>query len=71
MDLEQMLNEWMDEHAMELFEMMNEEGRKFREAHPGMDYEEERLNAMAMSSRRYFARALGQVLPKYLESRGG
>ena len=67
MDLEQMLNAWLDEHADELFQMMREEAERFREAHPGMDYEEERLNALVMSSRRYLVRALGQVLPSYLE----
>jgi hypothetical protein len=70
MDLEQMLNTWMDEHLDELFAMMNEAAEEFRQAHPGMDYEEERINALVMASRRYQNRALGQVLPRYLDRRG-
>ena len=48
--------------------MMNEEAESFRQAHPGMDYEEERTNALVMASRRFTVRALGQVLPAYLDS---
>jgi hypothetical protein len=69
MDLEQQLNAWMDEHVAELFQMMNEEAEKFRQAHPGMDYEDERTNALVMASRRFTVRALGQILPAYLDSR--
>ena len=66
MDLEAELNAWLDGHVEELFQLIAEEGAKFRAAHPGMDYEEERLNASVMASRRYLVRALGQVLPAYL-----
>jgi hypothetical protein len=69
MDLEQMLNDWMEQHNDELFQMMSEEAERFREAHPGMDYEQEQMNALVMASRRYLTRALGQVLPKWLEAR--
>jgi hypothetical protein len=66
MDLEAELNAWMDGHQDELFRLIAEEGERFRQAHPGMDFEEERLNALVMASRRYLVRALGQVLPRYL-----
>jgi hypothetical protein len=66
MDLEAELNAWMDDHQDELFRLIAEEGERFHQAHPGMDYEEERLNALVMASRRYLVRALGQVLPRYL-----
>ena len=66
MDLEQLLNAWMDAHTDELFQMIAEEAEKFRAAHPGMDYEDERLNALVMASRRFQNRALAQVLPRYL-----
>ncbi|GEM_PF-1710116 len=70
MDLEQMLNDWMEQHPDELFHLLAEEAERFRAAHPGMDYEEERLNAQVMASRRYLARAIGQVLPRYLAALG-
>jgi hypothetical protein len=71
MDLEQLLNEWLDAHVDELFVFMREEAERFQAGHPGADYEEERLHATVMASRRYTVRALGQVLPAYLAALAG
>lgn len=68
MDLEQALADWMLEHEAEILDLMLEEAARFRDAHPGVDEREERLHALLMANRRFLARALGQVLPRWLES---
>jgi len=66
MDLERELVQWMEDHEAEFLDLLGEEAERFREMHPGVSYEEERLNAMQMANRRFIARALGAVLPRYL-----
>ena len=65
-DLEKELNTWMDEHQTEIFDMIREAMEEFKEAHPGLDEDMVRLNALSMANRRYMARAVGQVMSKYL-----
>jgi len=66
-DLEKELNEWMDDHQTDLFDLIREAMGEFESAHPGTDQEMIRLNALSMADRRFVARALGNVLPKYLD----
>jgi hypothetical protein len=66
-DLEKELNEWMDDHQTDLFDLIREAMEEFEAAHPGMDQAMIKLNALSMADRRFVARALGKVLPKYLE----
>lgn len=66
MDLEKELNDWMDDHQTDLFDLIREAMGEFEAAHPGTDQAMIRLNALSMADRRFVARALGQVLPKYL-----
>ena len=68
MDLETELVRWMDENEVEMFQLLREEEGRFRAMHPGIDPVEVRINATAMANRRFVARALGEVLPRYLES---
>ena len=68
MDLEAELVRWMDENEVEMFQLLREEEGRFRAMHPGIDPVEVRINATAMANRRFVARALGEVLPRYLES---
>jgi hypothetical protein len=69
MDLEEELVRWMDDNEAELFQILKEEDARFRALHPGIDPVEVRINATAMANRRYVARALGAVLPTYLDNR--
>lgn len=66
MNLEQELNEWMDGHQEEYFEMIRVAMEEFESAHPGMDESMIKINALSMADRRYMARALSEVLGKYL-----
>ncbi len=70
MDLEAALVQWMDENEVEMFQLLKEEEARFRALHPGIDPVEARSNATAMANRRFVARALGEVLPAYLDARG-
>jgi hypothetical protein len=69
MDLGEALEDWMQEHEADLLDLYTEEAARFREMHPGIDEREERWNAMTMANRRFIARALGQVLPEWLQTR--
>jgi hypothetical protein len=69
MDLETELLRWMDENEVEMLELLREEEARFRAMHPGIDGIEARINATAMANRRFVARALGDVLPRYLDER--
>jgi hypothetical protein len=66
-DFEKELNQWMDEHQTDFFDLIREAMSEFESAHPGTDQEMVRLNALSMADRRFMARALGAMLPKYLE----
>ena len=66
MDLEQELNAWMEEHQTELFDIIRQAMDDFSAAHPGMGQEMIRMNALSMADRRFMARAISQVLSKYL-----
>ena len=66
MDLEAALNAWMDEHEAEVLDLLDEEMERFREHHPGIDEAVAENNALMMANRRFLARALGAVLPKWL-----
>jgi len=66
MDLEAELNAWMDEHEGEILDLLDEEMERFREHHPGIDDAVAQNNALMMANRRFLARALGAVLPKWL-----
>ena len=66
MDLEAELVRWMDENEVDMLQLLREEEARFRAMHPGIDPFEARLNATAMANRRFIARALGEVLPRYL-----
>ncbi len=66
MDLEKELNEWMDEHQTDLFDLIREAMGEFEAVHPGVDQDMIRLNGLSMADRRFMARALAAVLPKYL-----
>jgi hypothetical protein len=67
MDLESELNAWMDEHEGEILDFLDEELERFRAAHPGIDQSVGETNALMMANRRFMARALGAVLPRWLE----
>ncbi len=67
MDLEAALNAWMEEHEAELLDLLDEEMDRFREHHPGIDESVVEGNALMMANRRFIARALGAVLPRWLE----
>jgi hypothetical protein len=69
MDLEAELVHWMDENEIEMLELLREEEARFRAMHPGIDALEARINATAMANRRFLARAIGEVLPRYLDER--
>jgi hypothetical protein len=69
MDLEAELVRWMDENEIEMLELLREEEARFRAMHPGIDALEARVNATAMANRRFVARAIGDVLPRYLDER--
>jgi hypothetical protein len=69
MDLEAALVQWMDDNEVEMFQLLKEEEGRFRALHPGGDATEIMIHATAMANRRFVARALGEVLPAYLQSR--
>ena len=69
MDLEAALVQWMDENEVEMFQLLKEEEGRFRVLHPGVDATDVMIHATAMANRRFIARALGEVLPQYLETR--
>jgi hypothetical protein len=69
MDLEAELNAWMTEHEAEILELMDEEMDRFRAHHPGIDDTVAENNALFMANRRFIARALGAILPKWVERR--
>lgn len=60
----------MDEHEGEILDLMDEEIERFQAAHPGYDGPEVQSNALMMANRRFLARAIGAVLPAWLDSRG-
>jgi hypothetical protein len=66
MDLEAELNAWMDEHEGEILDLIDEEMERIREHHPGVDEAVAQDNALLMANRRFLARALGAVLPRWL-----
>lgn len=70
MNLEKELNVWMDENQNEYFDLIREAMEEFEAAHPGMDQNMIRINALSMADRRFMARAIGQILPKYLNKQG-
>jgi hypothetical protein len=69
MDLEAALVQWMDENEVEMFQILKEEEGRFRVLHPDIEPTEVMIHATAMANRRFLARALGEVLPVYLDSR--
>jgi hypothetical protein len=69
MDLETALNAWMDEHEGEILDLLDQEMERFRAAHPGIDEAVAENNSLMMANRRFIARALGAVLPGWLEGR--
>ena len=69
MDLQHALEDWMQEHEAEILDLIMEEAERFREMHPGIGEQEVRWNALIMANRRYLARAIGAVLPAYLDER--
>jgi hypothetical protein len=68
-DLEAALNAWMDEHEAEVLDLLDEELDRFREHHPGIDDSVAQQNALLMANRRFLVRAIGAVLPAWLEAR--
>ncbi len=66
MDLEKEINDWMTEHQTDIFELIRDAMDEFESAHPGLDENMIKVNALSMADRRFMARALGAVLPKYL-----
>ncbi|HLI27598.1 MAG TPA: hypothetical protein VKZ60_11030 [Chloroflexota bacterium] len=68
MDLEAELVRWMDEHEAEMLDLLREEEGRFLALHPGVDPVESRVHIAAMANRRFIARALGAVLPRYLQA---
>lgn len=71
MNLEQELNQWMDEHQTELFDLIRVAMEEFESAHPGIDDNMVKINALSMADRRFMARAISEVLGKYLQSDKG
>jgi hypothetical protein len=69
MSLEAALNAWMDEHEGEILDLLDEEMDRFRENHPGLDEAVAESNALMMANRRFMVRAIGAVLPRWLESK--
>lgn len=65
-DLEKELNSWMDEHQTDYFDFIREAMAEFEAAHPGVGQDMVRINALSMADRRFMARALGEVMGKYL-----
>lgn len=70
MSLEAALNAWMDEHEGEILDLLDEEMERFRANHPGLDDAVAENNALLMVNRRFLARAIGAVLPAWIEARG-
>ena len=68
MDLEGELNSWMDAHEAEILDLLDEEMERFRANHPGIDASVAENNALMMANRRFMARAIGAVLPSWLEA---
>jgi hypothetical protein len=69
--LEAQLNAWMDEHEAEILDLLDEELDRFREMHPGIDEKVGEQNALLMANRRFLARAIGEVLPTWMDARSG
>jgi hypothetical protein len=65
--IEQEINDWMKDHETEIFEFIREAMQEFEEAHPGMERDMIRLNALSMADRRFMARAVASVISKYLK----
>ncbi|NWJ48048.1 MAG: hypothetical protein HXX08_19510 [Chloroflexi bacterium] len=65
--LEKELNDWMREHESELFEFIPDAIQEFEEAHPGIDTNMVRVNALSMADRKFMARAVAEVVSKYLK----
>ena len=70
MELEAELNAWMEEHEAEILDLLDEEMDRFRANHPGIDDSVAETNALMMANRRFVARALGAVLPRWLAVQG-
>jgi hypothetical protein len=68
-DLEAQLNAWMDEHEAELLDLLDDEMERFRAHHPGFDESVAQNNALMMANRRFIARAIGAVLPAWVDHR--
>ncbi len=67
MELEAALNAWMDENEAEILDLLDEEMDRFRANHPGIDDSVAQNNALFMANRRFIVRALGAVLPAWLD----
>jgi hypothetical protein len=65
--LEVELNAWMDEHEAEILDLLEEELDRFRDMHPGVDEKVGEQNALLMANRRFLARAIGAVLPAWID----
>jgi hypothetical protein len=63
------LNDWMVEHEGEILDLLDEEMERFRENHPGIDDSVAETNALIMANRRFLARAMGAVLPAWIDRR--
>ena len=59
-----------EEEAQGADALTSEEMERFREHHPGIDEAVAENNALMMANRRFLARALGAVLPKWLAAGG-
>lgn len=70
-DLETALNAWMDENESEILDLLDEELERFRENHPGIDDAVAQNNALLMANRRFIVRAIGAVLPAWLDAAPG
>ncbi len=66
MNLEKELNDWMEAHETDLFDLIRVAMDEFSSAHPGLDDNMVKMNALSMADRRFMARAIGEVVGKYL-----
>jgi hypothetical protein len=65
--LEKELNDWMNDHQTDIFDLIREATEEFESAHPGLDVDMVRLNALSMADRRFMARAVAEVFAKHLK----
>jgi hypothetical protein len=71
MNLEQELNQWMDNHQNEYFDLIRTTMDEFEAAHPGSDDMMIKINALSMADRRFMSKAISEVLGKYLQNNQG